>query len=365
MDVERVDDKSKSQPVRRLMAIVVSACVALAVGEGLLRMAGFSRQYVNPLHSFHQHDELVGHRGKPNFQGRFKTIDFDVVIEHDENGFRRQVNQHSPRDPSQRLFVFGDSFTWGWGVAQGQVYSDRMSELLQDHEVVNLGLNASGTVHQHALFERHVKQQLQSGNIVMVTFCGNDFSDNVRGSLHGEVHDGQVKLVGPEPFGWEAKDWLKDHCYLFNLAAFHFDQFKSRRKHESGANRAVQQLVQVGRQQSDIAVDAPEVIVTSEFLKRFRDDCRQQQASFYVAAIADDPVLRHVTSELGIELIELFPHFQRAIEQGRAERFTFEHDAHWNAAGHGMAAEVLADFILARESQATAEVAERASGAPR
>lgn len=262
--------------VWRFVMSGVSACLALAVSEGFLRLTGYSRQYVNARNSFHVYDDTVGYGGKPSFEGRFRTVDFDVLVAHNGDGFRRQEHRHAAAT-GQRVYVFGDSFTWGWGVGQGQVYTDQMSRLLDDHEVLNFGLDGSGTIQQHVLFERHVKQQLQPGETVLLGFFSNDFSDNVRGHLRGEVRDGEIVVTGPGPPHSKLKNWLKDRCYVFNLVAYQADRVQAARRQWRGAQRAAeQQKLDGGPKKRDIPLDSSEAVVTSHFLQRFRDDCQER-----------------------------------------------------------------------------------------
>jgi hypothetical protein len=102
-----------------LTTLFLSVGAACLVTEFSLRLTGYDRKYVNPLHSFHERDSRIGYRGKANFTGRFHGHEFDVVISHDEHGFRKHETP-SPSNPNHRVFVLGDSFTWGWGVAQGK-----------------------------------------------------------------------------------------------------------------------------------------------------------------------------------------------------------------------------------------------------
>ena len=345
------DDKSRRVFAKRLLALTLSIGFSLAVGEVALRVAGYSPQYFNHRSSFQEYDEVVGRRGKPNFAGRFRTLNFDVVVVQDENGFRQQEYMQCVAKSGSRAYAFGDSFTWGWGVEQGEVFTDVMSQQLTDYEVMNFGVAGTGTVQQYTIFEQYVKDRLQPGETVLLTFCGNDFTDNIDESLRGEVRDGRVEIVQPEPRRSKSamKRWLKQHSYLFNLAAFQVDRMKQERRQRRGAQRvADQQKIGIGRKERDIPADSPEVIVTSHFLKQFRNDCRDRGAKFVVVAIADDPVLKDVVDRLDIDLIELVPHFLAELNSGRIQRHTIANDGHWNADGHRIAGNVLAEYLRHR-----------------
>ena len=124
-----------------VLAILLSLLATAVVGEGVLRLAGYSPANVNPLKSFHEFDPVLGWRGRKLYTARFKRPDFDVVIAHNAAGFRKQVNLDAKLNQApHRVFVFGDSFVWGWGVAQGEVFTDRMNLLLPNYSVHNYGI---------------------------------------------------------------------------------------------------------------------------------------------------------------------------------------------------------------------------------
>ena len=179
----------------RLVALGLSTLVGLLLAEAGLRLAGYSPTYVNALGSFHEADEVTGHRGKRDFAARFKNPQFDVLIAHNSAGFRRQEYQNSTSSHN-RLFVFGDSFAWGWGVDQGEVFTDQMSRQLPDWWIDNLGINDTGTVAQYELFAAECRDRLSAGDVVLVTFFANDFADNVGGALRRVARRRSCRAAG-------------------------------------------------------------------------------------------------------------------------------------------------------------------------
>ena len=73
----------------RLAALGLSISLALLVCEVGLRAAGYSPTYINAMGSFHQADDVCGHRGLANLEARFASTEFDVRVVHNEVGFRR------------------------------------------------------------------------------------------------------------------------------------------------------------------------------------------------------------------------------------------------------------------------------------
>jgi len=361
-----MDGEGPTQPTRRrrvllrLGAVAAGLVFALLAGEIALRVLGYDRSYFNPLHSFHEADPVIGHRGRPGFEGRFRRPEFDVVVAHDEHGFRRHEHANPRAPDGATVFVFGDSFTWGWGVSQGSVFTDQMNLRMPGHTVLNFGLNSSGTAQQFLLFERHALDRLAPGDHVVILFSNNDFSDNAGGLLDIRVEDGRVRCLGPrERFGLGLKDTLKDTSYLFNFAAYSLDRWKATRRRKAAQGKAPQ-MGDTGR----------EIVITKHYLQAFRDACSQARARLWVAYVpgqaemgesppeeggpqlAADYAFRSAffscAAALGLRTIDLLPAMVAARESKGIDRLTFLHDEHWTEQGHACVAEILARTLVAR-----------------
>ncbi len=350
----------------RVAAIISGTVVALLLSDGALWIAGYDRAYINPQASFHQPDPRFGYIGKPNFSGRFHSPEFNVLIEHNALGFRRHVTPAPAAIDHRSLFVLGDSFTWGWGVGQGKVYTDLIAQKLGDElEVQNFGLSGTGTVQHAAIFDAYVREQLKTGDVVLLSFFSNDIPDNLVAPLRGVVKEGQVQIVGPDiEAGRPLKTWLKDHCLTFNLAAFACDltiqKINRRKEEEIWRNTPEYTYEQV------IPSDSPEYLVMRETLRRLKRDCEDRSARFVVAFIPghaevdgalpiDAGSIRGQTAcrqaffacadELALETIDLLPYFKEARRSGLSERTTFARDMHWTETGHAIAADAIAGAL--------------------
>jgi lysophospholipase L1-like esterase len=347
----------------RVAALAGGTIVALLLAEAGLRLAGYDRTYVNPQASFHQPDPRFGYIGKPNFCGRFHSPEFNVVIEHNALGFRRHVNGGTGSADRRSLFVLGDSFTWGWGVGQGKVFTDLVAKRLgNEWDVHNFGLSATGTVQHAAIFDAYIREKLQPEDVVLLAFFSNDIPDNLSAPLRGVVRDGEVKIVGPEiEPGRPVKTWLKEYCLSFNLASFVIDRAIHKRNREK--EEEIWRNAPRYDYEQTIPKESAEYIVMREALRRLKRDCENRKARFVVAFIPghaevdgalpiDTGSIRGQTAcrqaffacagELELETIDLLPYFQQAKHSGQIGRTTFERDMHWNELGHAIAAEAIA-----------------------
>ncbi len=321
-----------------LTALLFSVTFACGVAEVGLRLGGYDRTYVNPLHSFHQRDSRVGHRGKSNFTGRFHSYEFDVVVSHNEHGFRKNETRGSAH-PCQRAFVLGYSFTWGGGVGQGKVFTEAMRRLLPEFDVQNFGLNGSGTVQQYRIFEDRIRDSLRTGDVVIVNFCFNDFSDNVSSSLSACVVDGKVETRGPRELDNSLKDELKDASCLFNLIAYRLDHWKLQGKIEERRRRGINPSAA-----SAPPADDEEDAVMRHFLGRFQADCEAAGSRFLVVHTGNER-LETCARGAGAETFDLSPSLRAAVESERFERIDFPTDAHWNESGHIVVGEEISEYL--------------------
>jgi lysophospholipase L1-like esterase len=377
----------------RLVALALSVAVALVSAEVGMRLAGYSPAYVNAMGSFHQPDPVTGHRGRPNFSARFKTPQFDVLVAHDQHGFRRQDFQNPLSAASRRLFVFGDSFVWGWGVDQGEVFTDCMSRRMPAWHIENLGINGTGTVAQYELFANECRDHLHSGDVVLVVFFGNDFSDNVEGTRRAEVVDGNVVVLpadAPSPQAWQAT--LKESSYLVNYVSYVANrcqlQWRVRRAHRQAVELAAAAEAQVTTNSvvaqgptssSDAAVDSPptvavrpalpgdaaaQITVTRHYLDLWKHDCQRRGVSLLVAYIpgvteldeggnaamaVNERAFREAffscTDSLSIESIDLRPGMLDAKQAAGIEHLLIPGDGHWNATAHQIVAGIIASRL--------------------
>jgi lysophospholipase L1-like esterase len=342
-----------------VLAILLSLLATAVIGEGVLRLAGYSPTNVNPLKSFHEFDPLIGWRGRKDYTARFKRPDFDVLVAQDAAGFRKQVNLEPKLNKAPHsVFVFGDSFVWGWGVGQGEVFTDRMNLLLPDYSVHNYGINGVGTVVEYELFSAEVRKSVRPGDVVVLMFCNNDYADNVdRSKFHAEAANGEVKTVNPaKRLTSPLQDWIKNHSYLCNYVWYRADLYRVTRVNRTQEDEAL------GR---TISETDERFTVTKYFLAKFQADCEAAKARFIVAHIpsqeelsesrtqrpnrvanekARTETLSSITRALHIETIDLLPGFL-ARKNKTGDTLTFRNDGHWNPTGHQAVAELLSEYL--------------------
>jgi lysophospholipase L1-like esterase len=355
-----------------LMAIALAIVSACGVAELALRCGGYGRNYTNPMGSFFEPDNELGCHGKPNFVGRFRRTDFDVVVEQDENGFRRGELPNAAAEHD--VYVLGDSFVWGYGVGQSDLLTNQIQRQLAGKRVHNLGLIGAGTVQEYLIFQKQVVDKLKPGDAVVLVFFGNDFGDNIglhlSGRAYATIDQGKVCVVSPQPDSslHQWKNWMKDKSCLFNLLTYCADRFQDRRSLKNLGDRATRPLPPPEKIQADTADSSPAVRITRYYLSELKTACMAKGVRFYAAnvpgqaelgeddvtstsdlCLPEETAYRHtferMVRELGIATVDLMAPMVAAKQSGRFARMTFEHDFHWNSAGHTIAAEAIAAAI--------------------
>ena len=107
-------------------------------------------------------------------------------IHHNSLGLRGPEVRKDPA--ALRIFLVGDSYTYGWGTSDSGTVSAQLQKLLNrkgiDAEVLNLGVGGYSTAQSYLRFKRFARLK---PDLVVYLFCSNDPDDN-RKFLGGEYH---------------------------------------------------------------------------------------------------------------------------------------------------------------------------------
>ena len=147
-----------------------------------LRMTHYQPRVTTPAYFYQNHADAYWTLSA-NFQSRIQTPDGEVTYTSSAQGLRTDRIFENPTD-RQRIFVMGDSYTYGIGVDLKDTFVDQWQKLLdrekQVVDVVNLGVPGYGT-QQSFVRAREYAQQLGMPNVLVYVFCNNDVVDNVAG----------------------------------------------------------------------------------------------------------------------------------------------------------------------------------------
>ncbi len=132
---------------------------------------------------FLRYDETLGWRLSPHWSGRHRYAGFDVTYAVDASSFRQDPGPAPEQARSQVLF-FGDSFTFGLGVADTETFVARLnspsSKPTSASRSINCGVPGYSTDQQVLLAEAELARRTNVAALRLVVCLANDLLDNPR-----------------------------------------------------------------------------------------------------------------------------------------------------------------------------------------
>lgn len=134
------------------------------------------RPFVHIQNFFCQYHPLMGWVNKPNYHDVVTvTRDFTFFVTHNSRGLRGSEHEYARVPGKYRILVLGDSFAWGFGVRDNEVFSQVLESLSPDVEVINMGVSGYGTDQELLLYtEEGYKYQ---PDLVILAFFSNDLDE--------------------------------------------------------------------------------------------------------------------------------------------------------------------------------------------
>ena len=120
----------------------------------------------------HVFDPDLGIRMLPNVRARVRHESGGFLIAANSDGFRDKEFQVRRSPGKRRILLYGDSFTYGDGVARTDRFGDLLQAALPDVEIYNLGIVGSGT-DQQFLAHRLVGARLEYDMVLIAPWVEN------------------------------------------------------------------------------------------------------------------------------------------------------------------------------------------------
>lgn len=333
----------------RLVAVALGLLLALVLLELGLRAAGALPIQRNSLRAFHDSDARLGWSGAPDYRARFVRGEFDVVVESGPDGFR--LPEPGPpleaRDAPELLFL-GDSFTWGFGVPQGAVYTDVLQRALGPRaRVRNCGVNGYSSAQSLLLLRERLS--VDAPDVVVLAFYFNDLFENGdpwagrrpwmrldAGELEVLNQPVARTLAGP------AYRWLRRSRAL-SLLGYVANRARQRPRAEpdfplDAANLAERWSLEsavLGELRDACTALGAELVVmyVTPFFDAVPRDPRSEFAALADARFGDELAARCAALELPfLDTRAAFPEDARLGSRG--EPYWYASDDHWSPAGH-------------------------------
>jgi len=159
MPSDAPEERTSPRRSGRVLGRVALAFGSLAITLALLELVATARlgdRFVRGAHLGNDWkvagriDPELGWSGRPNARGRVRSGSMDYTIALNSAGFRDPERALQKPAGTARVVVLGDSVAWGWGVEQGERFSDLLEARLGPGvEVLNLACPAHGTDQQY------------------------------------------------------------------------------------------------------------------------------------------------------------------------------------------------------------------------
>ena len=308
---------------------------------------------------------------------------FETTFNTNSRGIRdKEYSLNKPRG-IQRIVVMGDSYTWGFGVNDSEVYTERLEAILPDTEVINLGVT-SYAIWQEILYLK--REGVQYGpDVVILGFCLNDI---VWGKDRSEVSDRKKKTVLKQADIFNITEFIKKNIlYKSSLYQFIIDRVYT-------SKQLVKALIYLGLRGplkgfADLNVDLqlslqnyPDIVgkwwsLTEAELIELKQLASDRGIRFIVAVIPsplamDEVRFKHEISQSifdakefdldkpyrqmdnfatanNIEMINPVSVFRQRSKEGIS--LYLKRDMHLNPAGHDLLAQSIAEYLSTRKMQ--------------
>lgn len=171
--------------------------------------------------SFFQRDEQLGWVPRPQITGEHPYNGTLVPFHTNSRGLRDREYPIRKAHGTTRIVALGDSYTWGYRVRDEEVYPEVLESLLENVEVINLGVTAYATEQELLYLKREGLQY--HPDIVLLAFCLNDFDEAdgkvLRRGLGTPTESNPVleKKTEPGPSGsfLKVKQWINERSALY------------------------------------------------------------------------------------------------------------------------------------------------------
>jgi lysophospholipase L1-like esterase len=354
----------------RVAAVAIGAVVALALSEGLIRLASPRKVETVEAEEFVRFDPWLGWTNRPGAAGRMRAVgQYDSFARINSRGLRDREIAPARVKGRTRVLCLGDSFTFGWGVGDDETYPKVLERELAGVEAVNAGVSAWGTAQELVWLER---EGFGYGpDVVTLGFYLNDFADNASDSMFGyrrpvyTLEGGRLLLKSvPIPMPRKGplstvRAFARNHLLTPRLLLAGWQWL------DRGFLRAADLTpIQHARLRGPGPHPPPAEVETGAILDEARRVCEARGVRFLVLAIPsvcqvrpsapvpcrvqDDTTyaaLIRLCAAEGIDVVEPLAEL-RTAETGGVPVFP-PSAFHWNAAGHRIAARLLARRLAA------------------
>ncbi len=275
------------------------------------------------------YDEIIGWRNIPNWQ----STTFDRKLTINSKGLRDTEHPYAKPEGVKRILVLGDSFAWGYGVADEETFSSVLERLLAEREgtrweVINTGVSGWSTDQQY-LFLREEGMRYEP-DIVLLAFCS---ANDVKGSLTARLYSLSKPLLR-HPLGGAYSPGSR--LEFVNIPPPKPGD-TSKHMEFTGDSRDIMTPLLGGMH--DLASQAGAAFMVASF-GRFLNPTNPELKQWAEETRA---IVSGLPGSLFLDID--FEFWDRGLAEEDLVDESIDHDGHWDAGGHKLVAEILLEFL--------------------
>ena len=349
--------------------VLVAVTLTLAAAEGILRVFQIplpnhvdgDREY------FTRFDPILGWRALPDVEALHTQHGFSAKVRQNRLGLRAASTIGPERtDERHRVLVLGDSYVWGYGTDQQDLFTEPAVHGHPDVELINFGVSGYGT-DQELLWYRDLGRQFDVDQVILAFTPYNDVSNNLSAAAYGydkphfvlsdsELHHNADHLKEREKIEtWKSFLSATRVGSLIHSAILGIRYITVKTLFPAqGVADAADQI----RNSNDVSDrDLEGLELTIALIEALRDDVQSAGANLIVTFIPYKPhiltntnrnhpfvpILMERLDALGIDGFDPYDVFLKAAEEGAV--LYNARDNHFNASGHALFAKVLIEQL--------------------
>lgn len=224
----------KKQLLGNFLLVLFSTAITLLLAEFGLRLLApnlASEPVTSNQYNFYRYDPVLGWSNIPDARGVFSRAEFSYPLNINSLGLRgAEIAVEKPAGV-RRVAVLGDSFVWGIGAAEPELFTTLLAGSLPSTQVLNFGVAGYSPIQYYLLTD---KVLALDPDVVIISFClGNDFPDAVYWNRYDYYkpyarldESGQLVVDGypipdikqfPARYDSGVFAWVHEHSYLVRL----------------------------------------------------------------------------------------------------------------------------------------------------
>lgn len=148
---------------------------------------------------FCQYHPILGWANKPDYRDVVTVSgEHAFVVTHNSKGLRDRERPYAKPAGKKRICVLGDSFVWGFGVEDHEVFTRLIEEKVRGVEVINLGVSGYATDQELLAFSEDGYKY--APDLVVLAFYANDLDELAASISYGYPKPFVVPDSGPLTF---------------------------------------------------------------------------------------------------------------------------------------------------------------------